>query len=81
MSFTTKSPDISNLPAYLEDLEQRIYEAFRTGEFESINLQQLSVALDKNRSGDVIHADGTNYNPGEGAGIYYFNGTIFTKLG
>lgn len=65
----------------MEDELKKISESFRVGEFESINLQELNTALDKNRNGDVIHADGTNYDPGSGKGIYYFDGTIFNKLG
>jgi len=72
---------IESLQRAIKEELSKISESFRVGEFESINLQELNVALDKNRNGDVIHADGTNYDPGSGKGIYYFNGTIFTKLG
>jgi len=72
---------IESLQRAIREELSKISESFRVGEFESINLQELNVALDKNRNGDVIHADGTNYDPGSGKGIYYFNGTIFTKLG
>lgn len=83
MSFTPKTPDINSfteLNDYLSDLENRIAEAFRVGEFEYLNLTPLASALDKPRNGDLINADGTNYDPGEGAGIYLYNNT-FTKVG
>lgn len=72
---------IESLQRALTDELRKISESLRVGEFESINLQELNVALDKNRDGDVIYADGTNYDPGSGVGIYYFNDTIPTKLG
>jgi len=72
---------IESLQRALTDELNKISESLRTGEFESINLQELSVALDKNRSGDLINADGTNYDPGSGQGIYHFDGTTFTLLG
>lgn len=80
--FTPKSPNIQSfddLNEYLLDLERRIEEAFKVGEFQSINLDPLSVAPDKPRAGDLINADGTNYNPGSGAGIYLYT-TTYTKV-
>ena len=83
MSFTPKTPKVSNiaeLNIYLQDLERRIYEAFQTGEFDSINLRLLAIAPDKPRDGDVINADGNNYDPGSGKGLYYYNQPNYEKL-
>ena len=71
---------IEELKRALDDELLKISEALRVGEFESINLQKLSVTPDKPRNGDIINADGTNFNPGEGAGIYGYL-TDYTKLG
>jgi hypothetical protein len=35
----------------------------------------------KPRQGDIRYFDGTDYNPGSGAGIYYYNGAAWTFLG
>ena len=81
--FFIKTPDIQtfeDLNEYLIDLENRIEEAFKLGEFESINLNKLTVAPDKPRDSDVINADGTNFNPGSGSGLYLYNGTIYEKV-
>ena len=81
--FVIKTPEIKSfeeLSEYLVDLEVRIEDALKLGEYEKITLQQLTVALDKPRNGDVINADGTNYDPGGGAGIYLHNGTIYEKV-
>ena len=34
----------------------------------------------KPRDGDIRYADGTNWNPGSGVGIYAYIGTAWTKL-
>lgn len=84
MSFTTKKPninDLTELNQYLEDLESRIYEAFHIGEFDAINLNPLSAALDKPRKGDIIYADGDNFDPNSGEGVYRHDGESYTKLG
>lgn len=44
------------------------------------HLDKTTVAPTKPRDGDIRYADGTHWNPGSGAGIYWFNGTTWTKL-
>ena len=45
-----------------------------------LRLEQTNVAPTKPRDGDIRYADGTNWDPGSGAGIYFFNGTSWTQL-
>lgn len=45
-----------------------------------IQFQVLNVAPDKPRDGMLVVADGTNWNPGAGAGIYLRIGAAWTKL-
>lgn len=45
-----------------------------------LRLAQTNVAPDKPRAGDLRYADGTNWNPGSGAGIYWYDGASWTKL-
>lgn len=47
----------------------------------NIQLVQLNVAPTKPRSGLVVYADGTNWNPGSGEGIYVFRGAAWHFLG
>jgi len=80
--FLIKRPNIKSfdeLNSYLADLEYRIEEAFKVGDFDSINLNSQNVALSKPRSGDLVHADGSNWNPGSGEGVYLYT-TTYTKL-
>ena len=34
----------------------------------------------KPRDGDIRYAEGANWNPGSGAGIYWYDGTNWSKL-
>ena len=43
-------------------------------------LEETNAAPTKPRNGDIRYADGSNWNPGGGAGIYFFDGTNWTKL-
>ena len=82
--FIPKNPPLSqdsDLYEYLTDLEARIEEALLRPEVETINFKEHNVALDKLRNGDVYIADGTNYDPGAGKGLYRNDGTTDTKVG
>lgn len=58
---------------------------FLTDEFQSLSaviralslghLDKTYVAPEKPRDGDIRYADGVQWNPGAGPGIYWFNGT------
>jgi len=41
------------------------------------HLDKVHVAPAKPREGDIRYADGTNWNPGQGENLYYFDGTIW----
>ena len=45
-----------------------------------LRLEETHVAPDKPRDGDIRSADGTEWDPGDGQGIYWFNGASWTKL-
>jgi hypothetical protein len=61
--------------AELQDLTRALNEpqAF-------LQLQVLNVAPTKPRDGMVVVADGTNWNPGSGAGVYARIGGSWVKL-
>jgi len=75
------SSSVEDLARVLTSELQRIADALSNPEFDTMNLVEKNVALDKPRDGDTVNADGTNWNPGSGKGIYYFNGTSYVKLG
>jgi hypothetical protein len=41
----------------------------------------LNVEPDKPREGDMVGADGTNWNPGGGKGVYAYYNSVWNKLG
>ena len=67
------------LAAYLAQELRRIAEAFLG--VEEVLLVELNVEPDKPRDGQVILADGTNFDPGSGAGFYGRRGGAWVKLG
>ena len=40
-----------------------------------MRLEQTNQTVDKARDGDISYADGTNWNPGQGQNLYYYEGT------
>ncbi|KKL95602.1 hypothetical protein LCGC14_1852950 [marine sediment metagenome] len=67
------------LAAYLAQELRRIAESFLG--VEEILLVELNVEPDKPRDGMIILVDGTNFNPGSGAGFYGRVGGAWTFLG
>jgi hypothetical protein len=45
------------------------------------HIDKTHVAPVKPREGDIRFADGTNWNPGSGKGIYFYDGTVWKLLG
>ena len=43
-------------------------------------LEPVHIEPARPRKGDVRYADGTDWNPGAGEGIYWYNGTAWAKL-
>lgn len=81
--YEPESPPVAlegrELAAYLAQELRRIAEAFFG--VEEIVLVELNVAPVKPRDGQIILADGTNFNPGSGAGFYGRRGGAWVKLG
>lgn len=59
---------------------QRIAQALQE-QNEVLRLGTTYVAPSKPRSGDIRLADGTQWNPGSGAGFYGYYGSAWVKLG
>lgn len=67
------------LAAYLESELRRISEQFNA--VDSVRLTELHAEPDRPRGGDIVFADGTDWNPGSGAGFYGYYGGAWAKLG
>jgi len=68
--------DLSNW-AYTE--HQQIEQAL--SEFDTPTFVKLHVEPVKPRDGMVVYADGSDWNPGTGEGIYTYYGAAWHKLG
>ena len=67
------------LARYLQRELNRIAEVFTA--VENIQLAELNVEPEKPREGLIVLADGTNWNPGSGAGFYGYRGGAWQFLG
>jgi len=75
---TDPPADPAQLQRYLRDEVQKIAGAIAA--LAAGHLDKSTVAPAKPRDGDIRYADGVSWNPGAGAGIYWFNGTAWAKL-
>lgn len=48
---------------------------------DRLSIAPRNVAPSKPRTGDVVYADGTNWNPGKGEGVYVYNGSEWVRAG
>lgn len=73
---TTGNPALED---YLAQELRKIAEALLS--VEEILLVELNVEPDKPRDGMIVLADGTNWNPGSGAGFYGRSAGAWVFLG
>lgn len=82
MAYHPTKPTINNLDGLRQWLEDEL-AAIQT-EFNAqtrlIPLVQVHRAPDRPREGMLVSADGTDWNPGAGAGIYEYRGGGWHKL-
>lgn len=72
--------DAKDLPKFLFQELQRIAQAMG-GAADSVQFNPLPVAPAKPREGLEVMADGTNWNPGSGSGMYVYRGGAWHFLG
>ena len=73
------------LPEQVEDLGGYVVsELKRLGSIllnlSIFRLEPVHIEPARPRKGDIRYADGTDWNPGAGEGIYWYNGTAWAKL-
>ena len=74
----TKAPQEYD-PYWMDQQLERIEQALQV--FGGFRLVETNREPSKPRTGDVRLADGTNWNPGAGAGFYGYYGGNWVKLG
>jgi hypothetical protein len=70
--------DSAQLQRFLREELAKISAAI--GALAAGHLDKLNAAPAKPRDGDIRYADGTNWNPGSGKGLYIHNGTVWTRI-
>jgi hypothetical protein len=66
----------AELPEYIERELRRVGDAIS----QSLNPVELHAEPDKLTSPMIRFADGTDWDPGSGAGLYFYDGSTWTKL-
>ena len=72
---------IEEVILWAETQYQKLANIFAELEIDSIRLVVQNAEPAHPRQGHIYYADGTNWNPGSGAGIYYYTGSVWTLLG
>lgn len=80
MPYIPRQPpaDPALLPGFLRDELNNIARSTVT---DTVQLRPQSVAPSKPRDGLLVEADGTNWNPGSGAGLYIYRAGAWVFLG
>ena len=83
---TLNSASYSPNPIPLGDLRTYVFDEFARisaaiNALAAGHLDVVHVEPTKPREGDIRFADGTNWDPGSGKGIYYYNGSSWALLG
>lgn len=80
MAYTPEnSPGLQGLPEYIHREFLRISAEFGLIA-EGRYWEPKARAPDKPREGQIVVADGTNWNPGAGKGVYEFKSGVWSKL-
>lgn len=80
VSNDVKNPDDpKDVIEWVRNELKRIEETFNLQSF--VQLVELHVEPVRPRAGMVVFADGTDWNPGSGTGIYAYHSSAWNKLG
>ena len=71
--------EMQQLAEYIHRELLRLAEIINTG-LDEVRLNELHVSPERTEDGMVILADGTDFNPGSGAGVYVRQGGTWVTL-
>jgi len=66
---------------FLREEFEKLYVDKKLTTTSIVNLQVSNVVPNKPRQGYLAYADGTNWNPGSGEGVYRYDGSAWNYLG
>lgn len=73
-------PNASEIPAFLNEELWRISREWMTAD-DALFLKIQNVAPEKTIEGMIVLADGVNWNPGSGQGMYRYQGGSWKFVG
>jgi len=80
MSYTPSPPPNELTVQSVWDEFNKLRNFIESMEVDYISLRVHNVAPNKPKTGVLYYADGSNWNPGAGKGVYEYDGTTFNKL-
>lgn len=76
----TPIPEGASLRAWLAGQLRQIADALSTPSVSTLHLVPRAAAPARYADGDVVYADGANWDPGAGAGVYARESGVWVKL-
>lgn len=76
-----KGTTLSQLITYVGNQFRKLSSQLKLMEVDHVLMTTLHVEPTKPREGMVVTADGSDWNPGSGAGIYQYRGGSWVKIG
>lgn len=77
---TTRTGGIDAVRAWVADELRRVADALKGPDLDTIQFEPQAAEPSRRREGLVHYADGTNWNPGAGAGLYEYRAGAWQKL-
>ncbi len=78
--YFTPSPEKTVVTTWIRRVIDRIIQWIDLPRAQIFIFEELNEEPDKPETGMLVLADGTDWNPGSGSGIYYYTGATWTKL-
>jgi len=75
----TSAQTVSDLRNWVSNELVRVANAFKT-ESQTTTISVLNAEPQKPQIGKIVFADGTNWNPGAGRGMYYYDNSGWVKI-
>lgn len=80
--YEVTAPNFTDIESARDYIFKELLEVTKAfAQIEDIVLVELNVEPDRPRDGMIVLADGTNFNPGSGAGFYGRRGGAWQLLG
>ncbi len=76
-----QSTDPKALLSYMGRLFRDLAAALSAMRVDFVQMEVAHMVPDKPRNGMLVEADGTNWNPGSGAGLYIYRSGAWVKVG